>query len=783
MASADSEPEWRWNGGALVGNGGVVAVTIFSYARVATQPSVPVIGAACGGGSVFILTPDQFGPFLRQHQNAVLVCHNAAEFHWLLDGHLRSDTAGREALWAFSRNGRLVDIMLLDQHVRQTPTNSVVPRELAEIVQDYTERVVQPADEIIARVANAAQRNHIDDALIEALSNLVTGLLMAASVLTKRAAAMAAELVVANDFPEAIDPPDNAEEIGVELETMLKSVPVGLQDSNQAANLAAQRFERRSPQQSRRPVPFGPLGIGIDVQGAIAAAAASTAAFRTDRYQLEALRQRNEERFQNASRRLHDDAGARACFHWTSDGEPLVVRRDDGTIHAKPEQLRRWLLSYRNRLVDQHGFPLTIPFTIDGTPSLDPTRWGVWAACDSLLAAWRDLDRSSQLARHLLRDGSFQPRNEIVPEIRTRGPDLLAYRSLGIPVFEPADGGVFLIGTLPLLKLRVFAAVQRRHSEVPARLAGYFLAHDDPLERLANELYMRSSEELRSAVEGRRSADQVADEDLDVKTQLSEGDTDYQQIELKRHNQLIELKQYKPEVYEQWRRVAEAVLEAVPLGLPDPLLVVYFQQKFSMDALLGGVVHELVGLVGWIAPETEDFGDRHVRGRFASVLGIPTADLLRHLARHGDITTADAALRNLLQDKQRDNLVWELVAQARHDGRLADDLSDDAIIERVMQYRALTACGRILGPAVHAELRRQEVQMTADEVMKSIAYELVANGLRLVALVGNEFVLEVPAAECDAEFMSHVAELTRDAGRRVLGTFARACVCTRSNQW
>jgi len=62
-----------------------------------------------------LLSPEMLGNFIRQHREAVLVCYNAAELHWLLEGHFRNDAESLDVLWAFSRESRLLDIMLLDQ--------------------------------------------------------------------------------------------------------------------------------------------------------------------------------------------------------------------------------------------------------------------------------------------------------------------------------------------------------------------------------------------------------------------------------------------------------------------------------------------------------------------------------------------------------------------------------------------------------------------------------------------------------------------------------------------
>ena len=68
-----------------------------------------------------ILLPADFGRFFRQHETATLICYDAAMLHWLLEGHFRqtNDAQSSKTLWAYSAESRLIDIMLLDQHIRR----------------------------------------------------------------------------------------------------------------------------------------------------------------------------------------------------------------------------------------------------------------------------------------------------------------------------------------------------------------------------------------------------------------------------------------------------------------------------------------------------------------------------------------------------------------------------------------------------------------------------------------------------------------------------------------
>jgi len=239
---------------------------------------------------------------------------------------------------------------------------------------------------------------------------------------------------------------------------------------------------------------FGPLGIGVDVQAAVAFAQPHRPALHFDPQQLDELRQKNRGRYRRASRRLFHNPEARRCFWWSQGGnaEPTVARDETGLPRYRP-QIKVWLEEATAGLCDIHNLPAGFPRTHRGDLSPDPDQWGVWAACDRSLRAWRDLERSARLEPYITQSAPIQPTYDFVPVLRSRGPDLVGLRSFGIPAFRPQVGHVFVVGNMPLLKLYCFAAAYQGDRHVPrGRLAGYFLETDDPIGKIAGELYART---------------------------------------------------------------------------------------------------------------------------------------------------------------------------------------------------------------------------------------------------------------------------------------------------
>ena len=71
-----------------------------------------------------------------------------------------------------------------------------------------------------------------------------------------------------------------------------------------------------------------------------------------------------------------------------------------------------------------------------------------------------------------------------------------------------------------------------------------------------------------------------------------------------------------------------------------------------------------------------------------------------------------------------------------------------------LRRRARTVAGRVSAPAYYLETRRQCLLLLADEVMKSIAYALVASGLPLAAVsLPASYLPRLMSAICRSETM------------------------------
>jgi len=146
-----------WDGKKLEGE--LLALSVFPIeSDVKAKKKHPILGAASSGTVNVLLLPNDYGPFLQRHQDATLVCYNAAFLHWLLDSHFNrsNDTESSKVLWAFSQDCRLIDVMLLDQHIRRCEAeDSTKANSFSHLVQRCIE-VTLPDDEEIQQKVTAA---------------------------------------------------------------------------------------------------------------------------------------------------------------------------------------------------------------------------------------------------------------------------------------------------------------------------------------------------------------------------------------------------------------------------------------------------------------------------------------------------------------------------------------------------------------------------------------------------------------------------------------------------
>ncbi len=191
--------------------------------------------------------------------------------------------------------------------------------------------------------------------------------------------------------------------------------------------------------------------------------------------------------------------------------------------------------------------------------------------------------------------------------------------------------------------------------------------------------------------------------------------------------------------------IGRALLESIPLGLPDSLLSVLLKTRYGLEEMSESRVRRLrASLANAVAYEINGFLDANVFHRLCAVLDVGVDVARRAFPNAFGHATLDDHLRNTLLGGDRDSPLWMFINEHRGRHNVAEPENDDEIVDRVLTYRLITAAGRVASPGFACEAKRQQWLLVADEAMKAIAYAIVAGGLELVAVIDGEVLLEVP---------------------------------------
>jgi len=494
------------------------------------------------------------------------------------------------------------------------------------------------------------------------------------------------------------------------------------------------------------------LGNGVEVRGTIALGreahlSREQGGLRIDRYHLVDLRAQAWKNYKEASFLINRNSQAHACFAW--DGE-VVNRTRGGYPEFNDINLGDWLRSAANDLCDVHNQAASIPRRSDGRPSLNPEHWGIWPACNRSLWAWRQLLRMAEVIRLCDTKNDFVcPRYETLPSLRSMGPNLAVYRCLGVPIFRPRPGHIFLTGRISDLRARCLAAVCVARGYVAkgrARLFQYVLREPDSLTIAAAELYTAYN---------KRTVDQFA-----------------------------ELQESTADEYFLWLWLTNALLETVPLGLPSSLLTVLLHLEYLLEELRELDVQKLQAtLISHVACELGPFLDDGTADLVAARQGQTANEVTRRLVNFKHPETYGAGLRNSIQGQGRRRARIELAQDAGAGQATGCRVSPRTTSRRsLFEYRAWTLGGGVTRRSSQATVRQEEVLRAADEVMLGVAYALVEKGFRLLGVAGGDFVVENPAASSQ-DVASLVGEIASGAAERVLPGLAVPVTVDVAEEW
>ena len=655
-----------------------------------------MLGAASDGETSVGLSREHLGRFLRQHENATLVCYDAAGVHWLIRELLiqAGDQATIPVLWQFSRECRLVDVGLLDQRFRLVAEGVYPsPRPLQDLASTYG--------------ASAAARS-------------------------------------------TIGPRASSEQYRCHAEAVLgiyRELDRRIAELTSNLHIPLELVRR-----------FGPLGHGLDVQGAIAVGAPGTTITVAPAGAIR-LESALKKAYRRSSELLSSDRLVRRIFAWESD---QVARDKNGYVRWNEGQLRDWLTRRADEMQDLNQHPLDRPLDDKGRVSLHPEHWGKLAHCHPLLRAWSTLVRAAALERAFRAADDrlrLSVRYRHVPHLHAHSPELDEARGLADRVFQPPPDRQFVVCALPDLHLRCLAMVSERHRHV-GKLAQTFRDGDDPVAQLAEELEDLIAGRRDSAVPGTAGSRWV-----------------------------------RRMTAERWTDLARVLLSAVSQGL-----AAVHTRELIREALPDCEVSELemeslqTTLFRNACPELEDFLADDTVQRLADQTGVEFALLCKKLLKEFPVCeptpqALGATVRRALRDGPGEGIVRILDDVARDRGdRKAVGLQD---LLALLRECPVTLFGQVGQPTIGGQARGREFDDLADGILKRVAFELAAGGYPVVAVARDEIVVEVCGDNEHAE--EPVATLVEAALKRLWAsapdeqlphrTVPIACDCYPDDRW
>ena len=678
----------RWDGQFL---GEQLAIAFFSDSATKF-----LIGFAKSDMASAMIYPEQFGQFLLTHVPAEVICYDAAQVHWDLYDLLlrRNDKNGLRALWRLSRRSRLHDIMLLEQRLR------------------LIQHAVHP--------------------------------------LPKRFGALT-DLYCKQTSPAAIEPgpcgaPPQRGRLPEPGELLARAATT--MDIYQTLRQRADQVINRLGIPQKLVARYGPLGLGIDVQGAIAAQLTDRIGLCINEAAVRHIEKAVDADCRHASETLHNDDHARYAFAWNGR---MVRQRDDGTLAVDQERLRKWLRKSFDDFRDLQDGLLFMPFA-DGENdiSTDPRHWGVVVRYSPSLYAWSNLVAAAGAKQwlHSIGKRSVHPAYQLVPEIRSLTPDLLYLRSKGA-LFCPPPGRQYLVVRLCQLELRCFAFLCKQHyRRSDASLARMFQEGKDPIQHAAAEFYARDTAKKGKPVE-------VAFESI---------------------------RAHQPAVYDRWVEIARVLLFAVPRSIAAPQLRQFL--RHDVDLSFGEVdAQELLRWLSWeIYPELEVIEEDSTLPTLAKHFGVKERRLFSAFNDDTSPETRGLRMRKVLmgnsQDKWATRILQSLVHREKAREIIREAQGESAY--KLLEKWPVSPSGLVGRKAYCTHSRSMEHALLADELRKQVAYVLAANDYRLAAIADDEFLLETPAGQDTAE----VEHLVVSTGKGVLGDVAnRCCACQVMDAW
>ncbi|MCY2987998.1 MAG: hypothetical protein NTY19_09070 [Planctomycetota bacterium] len=737
-----------WDGSVL---GDLVGLHLFH-----DSDSHVSIMAAKSESAEAIVHGDQMAEFLQKHDRAWLVCQDAAFVFWAFrDVFQRGQPQCLPLLEDLVDRNQIQDVTLLDQRCRLVMEGVFAPqRDLERLYLHYCGRDANrstteqsaappptrlpPAKDMVERAAKVLA---VYKAIREPAKSLAEWREQAA-VPPSDVNAAAGDAGSASE--DTITPGMAAAAACIAAHAAAVKARFG-----EASGAVAEDAGEVVEDVPAAAGDSGPFGGGIDVKGAIAAHLMVRLGVCIVPESLIDVDQKAKDEYDAAIRALASDEHARHVF--APDGRRV---RQDGSLSVDSAQLTKWLWHIFEGFCDVHNARWLEPLGEAGEISTNPRHWDVLARCSRLLQAWATLVAAGR-AQHWIRENDsechIQPVYEIVPTLRSSIPDLEYLRSLGLKCVPRSDHK-FLVASVDHLELRCFAHnCGLRYHRPDVYLAWLFRDGDDPIALTAERLY-----DLASTG--------------DTSTEVS----------------FDKLKRMSPGDHSRWIKTATILLFAVPRCLS--ITQVRELLRAEVDPAMGeATVQNLYdNLVHKIHRELEFFLEDTTLETLKNHCDASVSEILDRMSPGEAVPENPGAfLRNFLAGKRDDERFWSMLRPTAR-GEWARTVAQRSKGRReayyVLRNSPYTLSGYVGRPAYCTHSRGAEHVLLADETRKKIAYCLAVAGYTLVAVAGDEFVIEMPdGGEIQQE---EIRSVVHDAVEETLSDVGLdSCHCQEASVW
>lgn len=707
-----------------------------------TSPQL-MFGAASNGKAHCALLREQWGRFLCQHAGAALICHNVAETHWLLCDYFRErgKKVAEETLWAFSCTFRLVDVMLLDQEFRRVQGDGYQtnPDGLGRLAERYAATCLPKREQFLSSIGTSlpSRLADFDFRRLEPVIENARAILPIYAALQREAA----KIDVRRPAREERSPIPKV------------AIPPRRQEPASKTNERADLVMATLPEDQRflPPCSSGPLGTGFDSMAAIALSRASQHGMKVEPGCVETAKAQVAGVAKNAFEFLGVNRQVSKHLGLHPRGPSKDFKKAYDAVASRLSQ----------NIVDRMALPIRLRSKVDTDMLAAVAQWDVMSGFDDVAKAFTALTRAESILRWLGREAphSAHAAYSIIGKLRSFRPDMAFLRDHEIPTFCPRQGHRFLVAQIPELAERSFAVLCRSwYHRITCRLYWVFATETDPMAKLAAD--------FRSAFRSGALA--------------------------------VELPGQKPSCPSEiswWNSATRFLLRTLPTG---------FALELAYHSLVDGDQLRALHANDWdylarvfmrsVAPEL-----RHFLGvdlAYALAANLRTTELeIRQALQWGawlnpdnrsrfdpQNPDADRQLVRKLKD-QRAERIAERIGTSGLEGLAASGIDCNSPAFELFKLIEKSPGGRLTSRWYPFDARRQAWQTLCNDVVKVVAYALVAADYRLVAVDGHELIIEATEEQIASGIGTALTKCCKDAAAGLLRAAAPKPTVTVCDAW